>query len=75
MPTLDIESATKNMNFTDNIDTIREAIRNTEPDGGDDTAKDVEFALDLFVKKILFNRVVIKNLSYIQFYYLFLVLI
>lgn len=47
--------------FTENIDEIREAIRNTKPEGGGDTAEDVEFALDLFVKKILFNRKVFKN--------------
>lgn len=47
--------------FTDNIAEIREAIRNTIPEGGADSAEDVEFALDLFVKKILFNRVVINK--------------
>ena len=48
--------------FTDNIAEIREAIRKTEfSGGGGDTAEDVEFALELFTKKIKFNRRVISN--------------
>lgn len=48
--------------FTDNIAEIREAIRKTEfGGGGSDTAEDVEFALDLFINEVVFNRRVISN--------------
>jgi hypothetical protein len=54
--------------LTNDLAQIRDAIRNTEPKGGGDDAEDVEFALDLFTKKIQFNRAVIQKINTLLYF-------
>ena len=52
--------------FTDDVEHIREAIKNTKMSGGGETVSDVEFAFELFTKKINFQQKVFQFITNIN---------